>query len=303
MKTSMTGYGRGGCSRSGRRIVVEIKSVNHRFLDFSLEAPSFFYQFEDDIRIRLEQTINRGKLTVWVQYESSAQKDNKVNINNALADAYMGALTGFCSRYSLEKLSSDALVPLMANRPDIITFDKFDSALSSDEDRQEVSEILNTALDEAICELKKMRDREGAALIKDIEKNRQEASDIVKQTAALIPEIQETHVARLRERVAKMVARMGQVPDEVRFATEVAVLADKICISEEIVRLESHLDQMDAYMKRDGPIGRKLDFLIQELVREANTLGAKSKDISTTKMVVELKCLIEKMREQVQNIE
>ena len=303
MPKSMTGYGRGGCERNSRRVKVEVKSVNHRYCDITIKLPRFLNPFEDRVRKRLAEDITRGKVDVWIHFESYAQKDSNINVNVYLADSYIEALAGLSSRYDFGKLQPGFAMELLASHPDIITFDKFESTMSSEDEQEEMWEPLCEAIEEALDQLNQMRSTEGSAMIKDIEAKCMAAQKIVSDISIRAPEALKEQGAKIRERVTELVAKLEQKPDDTRLITEMAVLADKGCISEELARLESHFAQLMAMLKEKDAIGRKLDFLVQELNREANTIGSKSGDVEVTTMVVELKSLIEKMREQAQNIE
>jgi len=303
MPKSMTGYGRGESVRFDRRLKVEIKAVNHRFSDVTIKLPRFLNPLEDKVRRRLAEDIIRGKVDVWITFESFAQKDAVVNINKALADAYIEALAGLSSRYEFGPLQPIPVLELLARNPEIITMDKFDSSLSSENEQEEVWETLNEALEYALEEFNYMRKFEGTAMAEDIENKRKQAEEIVKKIDILAPQALKAQAERTRERLEDIIAKLEQKPDDARLVTEMAIIADKGCISEEIARLHSHLSQLSTMLQEKEAIGRKLDFLVQELNREANTMGSKSGDVTVTTMVVELKSLIEKMREQAQNIE
>ena len=303
MPRSMTGFGRGECLRYDRRFKVELKSVNHRFSDFTIKLPRFLNPFEDRIRRRLSQDIARGKVDVWVNFESYTHKDITVQVNKVFADAYMEALQSLSTRYRLGDLQLNPSLELLAKNSDIIVFDKFESALNSATSQQEMWETLSYALDEAMAQFNKMRNAEGLALIKDIENKLSRASAFVMAIKERAPHVVQEQSTRLHERMEEVLGKVGAKPDEGRLLTEIALLADKGCINEEISRLESHLAQLESMLAEQEAVGRKMDFLVQELNRETNTIGSKSTDVKMTKLIVELKSLIEKIREQVQNIE
>ena len=303
MPKSMTGFGRSECIRYDRRIKVEIKSVNHRFSDVSIKLPRFFNHLEDKIRRRLAEDIIRGKVDVWINFESFAQKDATVKVDTTLADAYVEVLRELSRRYTLGTLEANPALELLAKHPDIITLDKFGSSLISESDQTEIWETLNEALENALGEFNQMRTIEGAAMAADVENSRVSAQKIVDDIAVLAPQAMKEQAARFRERLEEIVLKLEQRPDDSRLITEMAIIADKGCISEEIARLQSHLSQLSTMLQENEAIGRKLDFWVQELNREANTIGSKSGDVGVTALVVELKSFIEKMREQAQNIE
>ena len=303
MPKSMTGYGRGECVRYDRRIKIEIKAVNHRYSDVTIKLPRFLNPMEDKVRRLIADAVVRGKVDVWVSFESFAQKDVVVNVNKNLADAYIEALAGLSARYDFGYLTPSPSLELLARNPDIITLDKFDSSLSSESEQQEVWETLSEALEEALGGFNQMREAEGIAMVADIESKRAQACEIVERIDYLAPIALAAQGERLRKRINDLAKKMDKQPDETRLVTELAIMADKGCVSEEVARLRSHFEQLANMLEDTEAIGRKLDFLIQELNREANTIGSKTGDVEVTSLVVELKSLIEKMREQAQNME
>ena len=304
MPRSMTGFGRGECIRYDRRFKVEIKAVNHRYNDITVKLPRFLNPFEDRIKKRLSRDIARGKVDVWVNFESYTQKDIAVNINTAFADAYIEAMGTLMTRYNWgNSVSVEHGLEILARNPDIITFDRFESAVSAGETQAEMWETLEEALEMALSQFNSMREAEGMALAIDIGEKCERIKCILIQLTARAPIVVEEHAAKLRERISEMLANLGHQMDESRFLTEVALLADRSTVDEELTRLDSHLSQLATILKEPGAVGRKLDFLVQELIREANTIGSKSADVELARLVVELKSEVEKIREQVQNIE
>ncbi|MCL2198188.1 MAG: YicC family protein [Defluviitaleaceae bacterium] len=303
MLKSMTGFGRGEHICYDRKFKVEIKSVNHRFSDFTVKVPRFLNPFEDRIRHRLAKDIVRGKVDIWVNFESFTSTDITVQVNDVYADTYMNALQQLCSRYSLGEVPQATALELLARTPEVLISDKYESALSTDNAKHEIWEGLSGALEMALEQYNKMRATEGAALSRDIEENYNQAVKMVSEIRARVPRAVEEYAQKLRDRINELTDKLGGKSDDSRILTEIAVLADKSDISEEMARLESHFEQLATMLREKGAIGRKMDFLMQELNREANTVGSKSSDVSLTKSVVELKSLIEKIREQIQNIE
>ena len=304
MPRSMTGFGRGECIHYDRRFKVEIKAVNHRYNDITIKLPRFLNPFEDRIRKRLSCDIARGKVDVWVNFESYTHKDIAVNVNEAYADAYMNALSALMERYNWgDNIPAQSGLELLARNPDILTFDRFEAAVSANETQAEMWETLEDALEKALAQFNTMRETEGEALAHDMSDKGKRIKSILIQLTARSPIVVEEHAAKLRERISEMLANLGHQMDESRFLTEVALLADRSTIDEELTRLDSHLLQLATMLKESGAIGRKLDFLVQELNREANTIGSKSADVELARLVVELKSEVEKIREQVQNIE
>ena len=303
MPRSMTGYGRGEVIRYDRRLRVEIKAVNHRYNDVTIKLPRFLNPLEDRVRRRLADVIFRGKIDVWIGFESFAQKDAVVNVNMPLADAYIEVLAGLSSRYNFGSLQPTLALELLANNSDIVTLEKFDSSQWTEREQEEVWETLSEALESALCGFNQMREAEGAAMAEDIGQRLSQAETIVLQISELVPRVFKAQTDRLHERLSDIVKKLGQKVDDARLIMEMAILSDKGCISEELARLQSHFTQLTTTLQEDDAIGRKLDFLVQELNREANTISSKSVDVTLTALVVELKSLIEKMREQAQNIE
>jgi len=303
MVRSMTGFGRGECFLHNRRFKVEMKSVNHRFSDFSIKAPRFLNPFEDRVRSRLAMEIARGKVDVWISFESFSHDDMTVHVNEIYADAYMEALSKLGMRYRLGEMPLGVALELMAKVPEIIVFDRYESVLGSEEARNEIWGNLSSALDMALEQFNQMRSTEGAALMQDMKNHHFLVIKMVDKIRKRLPTHLKEQSERLKERIADTLARFGGNPDDGRVLTEIAVMADKGDVSEELARMDSHLKQFNSILEEDQAIGRKMDFLVQEMNREANTIGSKSTDIEITKAVVEMKSLIEKIREQVQNIE
>ena len=304
MPRRMTGFGRGECVRYDRRFKVEIKAVNHRYNDITIKLPRFLNPFEDKLRKRLSRDIARGKVDVWVNFESYTHKDVAVNINEAFADAYVNAMNVLMRRYNWgESVPAEYGMEILARNPDIISFDKFESAVSSGDTLAEMWETLNEAMEAALAQFNGMRETEGAALARDIGEKAARIRALLEMLTARLPIVTEEHVTKLRERLTDMLTNLGHQLDESRFITEIAILADRGTVDEELTRLDSHLSQLATMLKESGAIGRKLDFLVQELNREANTIGSKSTDVELARLVVELKSEVEKIREQVQNIE
>ena len=303
MAKSMTGFGLGECSRFNRRFKVEMKSVNHRFNDFTIKLPRFLNPFEDKIRRRLSETIVRGKVDIWINFESFTPRDINVQVNQVYADAYMNALNTIASKLNLKQVPPEMALELLAKVPDIILFDRYESALASEQMRIEIWETLSEALDSALVSFNAMRITEGAALEKDIWEHHARAVYLIAKIRKQVPLSVDIQAQKLRERLNDLAGRLGGKPDEEKLLTEIAHLTDKGDISEELARMDSHFEQLAGMLAEKEAIGRKMDFLVQEMNREANTIGSKSNDIVLTKSVVELKSIIEKIREQVQNIE
>ncbi len=298
MPLSMTGFGRGESIMYDRRFKVEIKSVNHRYGDITIKLPRFLNSYEDKIRKRLAKDITRGKADVWVHFESFSENDVSVQINTSFADAYVRALKQLNERYALP---GDGInLSVLAGNPEVLSIDKDISG--SPERQTEIIETLMAALENALAQFNAMRAAEGKALVSDITDKQERIRQILNQVKERAPIVAEEYAAKLTERVNDALNKVGVTADESRLLTEIAVFTDRSCIDEEITRLESHLTQLSSMLKEKNAIGRKLDFLVQELNREANTIGSKSNDAQLSHLVVDLKSEVEKIREQVQNL-
>ncbi len=291
---SMTGYGRGECTLHNRKFVVEIKSVNHRYNDISVKIPRTMISFEDYVKKIVSKQIFRGKTDVYVSFETYAKNDIKINLNEVIADSYIEALENIKIRYGAH---DDISVGLISRFPEVLTVER-NSFENSDEN--EISEPLFNAVGIALSNFMKMRESEGEALKKNIYDKLNSIDEKVKFVNERAPYAEKRYEERLRERL-KELEDMGY--DESRILTEVAVFSEKVCVDEEITRLMSHISQMRLFLEETEPVGRKLDFIIQEMNREVNTIGSKTTDLSVTNTVIEIKSEIEKVREQIQNIE
>lgn len=292
MIRSMTGYGRGEGSFDDRSVTVEVRSVNNRYLDCSVKMPRAYLFAEDSIKTRVQGSISRGKVDVFVTIDRSGAEKVSVTVNKPAADGYYAAL---CTLRDSYHLSDDPTIAVMARFPDLLTVEK------TPEDLESVASDICQVLDLALADFTKMREREGSKLAEDV-LNR---SETIRTLLAAVEERSPKSVAEYRQRLEARMAEVLQNKqiDESRILTEAALFADKVAVDEETVRLHSHLNQLSGMMETDGPVGRKLDFLIQEFNREANTIGSKCSDIELTHLVLDLKSEIEKIREQVQNIE
>ncbi|MGN1318964.1 MAG: YicC/YloC family endoribonuclease [Lachnospirales bacterium] len=291
---SMTGYGRGECTLYNRKFVIEIKAVNHRYNDITVKMPRTMLAYEDKIKKTIGEKVFRGKIDVFVNFESFSNDDVAITINEALADSYVAALNTIKERYNLE---SGISLDLVAKFPDIISVDK---NIVNEKSDDEIGECLFNSLDMAINNFVSMREKEGEALKNNIF----EKLDIIYNAVVKIEERAPLVAKEYRERLEeKLKEFLGEEIDETRILSEVLLFADKACIDEEITRLHSHIKQMRNILNETVPVGRKLDFLVQEMNREVNTIGSKSNDLEITNRIVETKSEIEKIREQIQNIE
>ncbi|MEG1857860.1 MAG: YicC/YloC family endoribonuclease [Pseudoflavonifractor sp.] len=292
MIRSMTGYGRGDATLHGRTITVEIRAVNNRYLDCTVKLPRIYVFAEDAIKTRVQSAITRGKADVFVTLGQTEESDVSISLNRPVADGYMAVLHEMQSVYSLK---DDISVSLLSRFPDVFLVEK------TQEDLDLVAADLCAVTDMALADFNKMRTREGAKLEEDLRSRARTIEDLTNTVENRAAGIVSDYRARLE---AKMTEVLGNTQlDESRILTEAAIYADKVAVDEETVRLKSHLSQLAHMLDAGGAVGRKLDFLIQEFNREANTIGSKCNDIETTRVVVDIKAEIEKIREQVQNIE
>ncbi|MBQ6021564.1 MAG: YicC family protein [Clostridia bacterium] len=292
MIKSMTGYGRAAGIADGMTVTVEIKSVNHRFYEFSARVPRGYSFLEEKLKSFVQQRVSRGKVECFVQIENEETQDGVVSINESLAAGYYAAIQQLCETYGLK--ASDN-VELLASHPDIFNVKK----PPADEDKiwNAVRGVAQEALDSFI----RMRQIEGEKLKADVLSRAQAILDDVSFVEARSPQTVMEYNEKLKARLKELLG--DAAVDEQRLLTEAAIYADKIAVAEETVRLRSHIDQLHAFFEAAEPVGRKLDFLVQEINREANTIGSKASDIDIAKHVINIKSEVEKIREQIQNIE
>ena len=292
MIRSMTGYGRGEKVLHDRSINIEVRAVNNRYLDCSVKIPRVYVFAEDGIKSLVQKKVGRGKLDVFVTIDSSAADKVDVKLNRPVADGYYNALVQMRAAYGLR---DDISVSLLSRMPDVFLVEKDQG------DAEVIAADIREVLDGVLDDFNAMREREGEALAKDIRSRAETITALLTQVEKRSPETVAEYREKLRQRMEEVLAQT-QI-DESRILTEAAIYADKVAVDEETVRLRSHLSQLDEMLTKGGAIGRKLDFLIQEFNREANTIGSKCSDVEMAKLVVEIKGEIEKIREQVQNIE
>mgnify|MGYP001310904866 CR=1 FL=1 len=288
----MTGYGRATQTVNGREITVELRSVNNRYLDCSVKLPRLYGFAEDPIKTQLKKSISRGKVDVFVTVNLAAEQDEKISLNRPVLEGYLEALRTMAKDYGLR---DDISVTSLAKLPDV-----FDVQKEQTDEQQLTQDILSVA-DEAVRKFDDMRTVEGSALERDVRSRSASILSLVELVEARSPETVKEYRARLTAKMEEVLA--GASVDETRILQEAAIYADKIAVDEETVRLRSHLSQLNSMLTSGGAIGRKLDFLMQELNREANTIGSKCNDLQQTNTVVEIKAELEKIREQIQNIE
>lgn len=292
MIRSMTGFGRAQETIDGMSITVEMKSVNHRYFDFSSRVPRTYGFLEEKLKSYIQSFVARGKLECYVQIEALEVEDCVVSVNHSLASGYIEALKELSEIYNLE---NDMTVTSIAKYHDIFSVHK------SEADEERIWNAVKTVTDKSLRSFISMREKEGEKLKNDILSRCDTILENVKFIEERSPQTVAEYNSKLLERM-KNVLEDVQV-DEQRLLTEAAIYADKIAVAEETVRLRSHIDQMHEFMDSEIAIGRKMDFLIQEFNREANTIGSKAQDVEIARKVIDIKAEIEKIREQVQNIE
>jgi TIGR00255 family protein len=292
MVRSMTGYGHAQATLHGRDITVEIRSVNHKFFDFSVRTPRGYSFVEDKIRNFVKERVARGKIDVYVTILTVDETAAQVILNKSLAEGYIRALRELASEFGLK---DDISVSSVARYTDLFTVKK------AEQDEEEIWNDLCAVLSEAVDHFIAMREAEGVKLRDDVMSRMEHILEIVGQIELQSPQTLENYTARLRAKIEEL--KGDASIDEQRLLTEIAIFADKIAVDEETVRLRSHFEQMRNMLDSGEAVGRKLDFIVQEMNREANTIGSKCQNSDVAHMVVEIKAEIEKIREQIQNIE
>lgn len=292
MIRSMTGFGRADAEDNDHSFTIEIKSVNHRYLDLSVKMPRSLIALEDRIRKVVSSKINRGKVDIFVTQNNSKKHEELATFNEVLADSYINCLNNIKKRY---KISDGISLSLISKFPDVI------SNQQTAPDVEILWDVIKNSLTTALNELVKMREIEGIKLCEDVIKRCDNINNGVDKIKLRAPHLVFEYKLKLDRRLKEILNT--SVVDENRLAMEIAIFTDKSNIDEEIVRLYSHLSQITNTLKLDEPVGRKLDFIIQELNREANTISSKANDLELINLVLNIKNEIEKIREQVQNIE
>jgi len=292
MIKSMTGYGRGENSQDGKEFTVEIKTVNHRYSDIFIKMPRQIGFLEDKVRELVGKAVSRGKIDVYITYYNYSDDTKVVTLDEGLAKTYISATESLRDKFSLK---DDITVSLISRYPDVLKVEQ------AQEDEELLWSVLKTAVERALDALIKMREIEGEGLRNVLLERADYIDGVVAEIAKRAPEVPKEYKLKLTARIKELLDQ--QIIDENRLATEVALFADRCSIDEELVRLASHIRQLREALSIDQPVGRKLDFLVQEMNREINTIGSKANDLSITKNVVEVKSEIEKIREQIQNIE
>ena len=294
MIKSMTGFGRSEYSDGKRNITCEIKSVNHRYSDITVKMPRRYSFAEDKIKQAVKEKLVRGKVDVSINVENVTESDVVIKLNQLAAKQYFDNLTELKSQFGL---TGDIDLELLANMPDVL------KAVPDVDDEEEITKAILIPVNEASKNLEEMRSVEGARLKDDLLHKGETIKGILDQIEERSPLVVREYKDKLRERIAELLDGAAEVPED-RILTEAAIFADKCAIDEEITRLNSHLLQLKSILNgSEGTVGKKLDFLVQEMNREANTIGSKANDITITNHMLNIKAEIEKIREQVQNIE
>ena len=292
MIRSMTGFGRGQEIVDGWSIVVEIKSVNHRYFEYASRLPRGYAFLDDKLKTLLQQRISRGKVDVYVQIQALESAGSEVMVDHGLAESYLKALRELAERYEVRE---DVSATALSRYPDVLTVRQ--AQVDEDAVWSAVRQVAEIALDRFVA----MRELEGARMREDVLSRAATIREAVAVVEARSPETVREHMEKVETRIRDLLA--GVPVDEARLLNEAAIYADKVAVAEETVRLCSHLDQLEQMLDSGDAIGRKLDFLVQEINRETNTIGSKCSDLSLTRIVVDIKAEIEKIREQIQNIE
>ncbi len=292
MIKSMTGFGRSEIVKGNRKISVEIKSVNHRYLEAGIKMPKKLNVFESRMRDLLKKYAARGKIDIFINYEDDSENQVNLKFNQNIADEYMTIFNNMSEKYNLK---NDMTVGGLARFPEVITMDEVQ------EDEEELWHFIEEAMKAALEQFVNTRILEGENLKKDLLGKLDHMEELVAFVEKRSPEIMKEYRSKLESKVKELLG--DTTIDESRIATEVIIYADKICVDEETVRLRSHIEHARKCLNEEGGIGRKMDFIAQEMNREANTTLSKANDIEISNAAIDLKTEIEKVREQIQNIE
>lgn len=292
MVKSMTGFGRYESASRDYKISVEIKSVNHRYCDLNIKQPKKFNAFENDIRNIVKQYASRGKIDVYVSFEDYSKGAVSVRYNPSVAKGYMEAITRASDEFNIESAITSSM---LVRFPDVISIE------NDEKDANEEFGLVKEALCNACAQFGQSREKEGLALYNDIKIKLGFILKLIEKIEERSPQIVELYQQKLKDKVAELLG--GTRIDESLVATEITIFADKVCVDEETVRLRSHIANMEDTLPKDEPVGRKLDFIAQEMNREANTILSKANDAELSGLAIDLKTGIEKIREQIQNIE
>ncbi len=288
----MTGFGRSENTVSGRHIIVEIKSVNHKYFEFNARISRGFSFLEDKIKNYVQSRVSRGKIDIYVHIENMEDNDVDVLVNHSLANGYYKAYKELSDKYDIDERIS---LSLLTRNSDIFSIHR------KPDDEEEVFNAVEIVLNDALNSFIVMREKEGEKLYQDIISRADMIIDFVNEVEKLSPQTVSDYRIRLENKIKEVLEDRNI--DEQRILTEAAIFADKISVAEETVRLKSHISQLKKFVKAEGAVGRKVDFLLQEVNREINTIGSKASDASIAYIVVDMKSETEKIREQIQNVE
>ena len=292
MIKSMTGYGRAVETINGREFTVELRSVNNRYLDCTVKLPRSLSFAEEAVKQAVKQAVSRGKVDVFITVKSENTDDTKISLNAAVVEGYLTAMRQLVTEYGVK---DDISVSVLSRMNDVFTVEK------PEVDEEQLKADLMSVLEKALAGYNAMRSTEGAALDQDLRSRGETILELVSQVEAGNGQTVIDYRTRLENKLKEVLANTNI--DESRILTEAAIFADKVAVDEETVRLRSHLQQMNTMLSGGGAVGRKLDFLLQEMNREANTIGSKCTDVNLARIVVDIKAELEKIREQTQNIE
>ena len=292
MIKSMTGFGRAEVSFEQKKFTVEVKSVNHRYLDMNIRLPKRFNAYENDIRNIIKRYATRGKVDMYISYENIGEDSVNLKFNEELASQYAKYYGLISDKFGID---NNLNASILANCHDVLTMEE------TEEDIESLWPYLSQALNEAMTAFVAEREKEGANLAADLQAKLDNIRDIVDFVSVRSPKVLEEYRQKLYDKVNEVLE--DKTVDENRIATEVVIYSDKMCVDEELVRLKSHIEKMSTELKGGQDVGKKLDFLAQEMNREANTTMSKANDLEITDKGIELKVEIEKIREQIQNIE
>ena len=291
MIKSMTGYGKGNISQNLRNYQVEIKSVNHRYLDISVKMPRVLSYLEDEVKKIISSKVKRGKIDVFITFENSSTEGKEIKINNEIAKMYIDQLKKLAQE---ENILSNIEVTEISKYPDVLSIQ---NVQDEEQIKKELIETTMIATDKLI----QMRQTEGTKMAEDLLQRIQKIEQKIEEISELSTGLIEEYVVKLENRIKEILK--NQEVDESRLAQEVVIYADKCSIEEEVTRLKSHISQFEKLLNSDETVGKKLDFIIQEMNRETNTIGSKANNLDITNGVIDIKTEIENIREQVQNIE
>lgn len=289
---SMTGYGKAKREIAGRALTVELKSVNNRFLDINCKLPRIFLFLEDTLRRLIQSRLGRGRVDVFLTYEDNRECEKSVQVDSRLAEGYLTAADALSGKFGVP---NDLSVTALMKFPDVV------KPMSMEEDEQALAELLKVTLEAALDQIEQMRVQEGENLKRDLAGHLENVRTLTARLKERAPLVSRELGAKLKSRVEELLA--GVPVDENKLLNEVAFLTDKVSIDEELARLDSHISQMAGMLESREAMGRKLDFIVQEFNREANTVCSKANDTVVTAIGLDLKSEIEKIREQVQNVE